>query len=903
MTSHSAPPAAGLFWRAISRPFVFFFLATALSWRAAPEPPHPSRPPAKEPSLVSPAPRQWRVSEFTFHGRLEYPHTPPPVRLSAVFHGPGGAQYRVPGFWDGGNTWRIRFTPDRPGRWSFETRAMEEAATVLEPLFESRVLRGGEAARRVDVSLRGQQRLRLLVDDGGDDTRYDHADWADARFMDSRGRITWLDSLKPESARQGFRKLGMGKNVFGGPLRIAGRKFKHGLGTHAASEIVYRLPADCVRFQAWIGVDAVVGRHGSVRFRVEGEARNTEHQGRRDPGLDGQHGGFTAEPAGGSNPLFLHGGILHVSPNHRFLTYTDGTPFYWLGDTWWFCPSDLMPIDGSSNPKIPSAYKWCIHKRQRQGFSVVQMAFLSRIRGMSAFADFGAAHRIVPEFWRTVDRYIAVANAAGILPVIGMGWAGRPLPLDEWKILWRYMVARYGACSVTWLICGEYNVRGTTDRKIAETLQLGAFIKAVDPWKRAMTIHPWYYRGDRRQAWKQPWYDFIMFQGGHGSPPPISVYLEAYRATPTRPVLEGECAYEGIHRFQAKDVRNRAWRAFMSGCFGYTYGSQGLWYPCQGPKDTRTREWGVPTPWWIALERPGAEQLGRMRRILETLPWWRLAPLPGAISRSIGESSPKTLRTVLNLTAVFRTAKSANHLWCKLQRHPWSAADLPEIALHPKSGSTPATLSWSPLALPAIPAGQALRLVFSTRIAPDANLHDPAHPSDGVTFLVRIDGRELLCEHCKSKSWKYHCLDLTPFAGQSVALTLATVAGENANWDHAEFRAPVILRTARVNAAPLKRVYTAPLSQPVLVKADGANLFLVYFPEQSPPIPPGLLLHRVVAGGRYNAVWCNPRDGSRTPAGNIRATSARTLRLPGPPDGLDWALVLRLTKKVEPPRQ
>jgi alpha-galactosidase len=49
-------------------------------------------------------------------------------------------------------------------------------------LFDSGVMKGGQAARRVDVPLEGIRDLLLLVTDGGDDVNYDHADWADAAF-------------------------------------------------------------------------------------------------------------------------------------------------------------------------------------------------------------------------------------------------------------------------------------------------------------------------------------------------------------------------------------------------------------------------------------------------------------------------------------------------------------------------------------------------------------------------------------------------------------------------------------------------------------------------------------------------------------------------------------------------
>jgi hypothetical protein len=41
------------------------------------------------------------------------------VRLDALFEGPDGIGMNVPGFWDGNESWRIRFTPSREGTWSY----------------------------------------------------------------------------------------------------------------------------------------------------------------------------------------------------------------------------------------------------------------------------------------------------------------------------------------------------------------------------------------------------------------------------------------------------------------------------------------------------------------------------------------------------------------------------------------------------------------------------------------------------------------------------------------------------------------------------------------------------------------------------------------------------------------
>jgi alpha-galactosidase len=49
-------------------------------------------------------------------------------------------------------------------------------------VFDSGVMKPGQAAKRVDVDLRGVTSLVLFVKDAGDGVNFDHADWADARF-------------------------------------------------------------------------------------------------------------------------------------------------------------------------------------------------------------------------------------------------------------------------------------------------------------------------------------------------------------------------------------------------------------------------------------------------------------------------------------------------------------------------------------------------------------------------------------------------------------------------------------------------------------------------------------------------------------------------------------------------
>lgn len=829
---------------------------------------------------AAPEYRQWRPAEFTFQAEAHMDRMSVGTQFSARFTAPDGTTYDVPGFWDGGQTWRLRFAPTKPGKWSYETTAVEVDSHVFTELYAGEVMHGNDPPQQVDVVLGNAEELILAVSDAGDGTSYDHADWADAQFLKQDGSIVYLDDLTPEFTRQGHGELAFRTNIPGQPLRIADRTFERGLGTHASGRTVYKLDGSEVRFRSWVGVDATVKEHGSVTFSVAVSSRNRSRAGYRDPGLHGKTGMFTALPAEGDNPLYLHGGILRVSDDGHSLTYADGTPFFWLGDTWWFCPSDLVPIDTSTNPEIPSAFNDMVQVRKRQGFTTVHMAFLSTIDGVGPFQDATQGANLSPAYWQKVDRYMDTANEKGLMPVIGMGWAGRPLAYEDWQVVWRHMIARYGSHAVTWLVCGEYNVKGT-DKLVDQTLSLGSFIKQTDPYHRAMTIHPWACGGDKRQAWDEPWYDIIMFQGGHGRAPRVALYLEAYNRTPAKPVLEGECQYEGIHTFTDADVRNVAYRAIQNGSCGYTYGSQGLWYPTQDTEDRKHEKWGTPLVWWKALRRPGAEQMGIMRRIYETVDWWRLKPAPDAL---LPVADTHDAEVSYDLVEHFGEAASGTAYWSRL-----SEADLNCIALHPL-GEGEAVLDYPPIKLPAVPADEALKLILAVGISRTARLDDPEHPSDGVSFLVRVNGKEVYRQRRTEKPWFYTAVDLSALAGTEVNISLATTAGENMNWDHALFRHPAIVKVKKDISDPCREAYLSPPPRPIFTKADENRTFLLYFPAD--PGPGRRLLREMPEGTSYMAVWHDPRSGEASQP-RVLAVDSGTLAIPEPPDEQDWVLIVR----------
>jgi hypothetical protein len=65
---------------------------------------------------------RWQPHDFTFTSASP-PQNPFIVAFSAEATGPDGTKLTVPGFYDGQNTWKIRFAPTSEGKWSLTTHS------------------------------------------------------------------------------------------------------------------------------------------------------------------------------------------------------------------------------------------------------------------------------------------------------------------------------------------------------------------------------------------------------------------------------------------------------------------------------------------------------------------------------------------------------------------------------------------------------------------------------------------------------------------------------------------------------------------------------------------------------------------------------------------------------------
>ena len=74
---------------------------------------------------------RWGRFEQSFESSVNYANPLQDATLDVVFLSPTGETNRVPGFWDGGKTWRVRFTPYARGRWNWTSSCSDAANTGL----------------------------------------------------------------------------------------------------------------------------------------------------------------------------------------------------------------------------------------------------------------------------------------------------------------------------------------------------------------------------------------------------------------------------------------------------------------------------------------------------------------------------------------------------------------------------------------------------------------------------------------------------------------------------------------------------------------------------------------------------------------------------------------------------
>jgi hypothetical protein len=353
------------------------------------------------------------------------------------------------------------------------------------------------------------------------------------------------------------------------------------------------------------------------------------------------------------------------------LSYADGVPFAWLGDTAWNAAT------------LATASMWTSYLQDRaaRAMTPIQIALPIDYTGSDQpfdqqsppqtpflLPDTGnplprSTSRWNPKFWQELDRKILQANEAGIVVVVvglmegvvqnnANGVFCPPLLADS-QVYARNVAARFAGFAVI-LSPGFDRYSGTRECPNREAIltriqSIGQVIKATAP--HLLATNHWAGRADASELTSfqsQPgnaWLDFQLYQSGHAgwvADPtqelrtalqraqqlPLAFRTGADLSSCTKANVDGEAIYDqgGPYPFTDNEVRQTAYVSLLSGAGGYTYGSGGLW------------DWSDP---WLGLSRISNLEM----QCVQHLEFWMgiapMVPKPGLVTNNPPAVTPE----------------------------------------------------------------------------------------------------------------------------------------------------------------------------------------------------------------------------------------------------------------------
>lgn len=328
-------------------------------------------------------------------------------------------------------------------------------------------------------------------------------------------------------------------------------------------------------------------------------------------------------------------GALKVSKNGRFLVHSNGTPFWWMGDTAW----ELFYRLKSSDEKGNDIEKYFLNRKER-GFSVVQSVLLDELeyKNNTGCAQNGSMpfvnrdpNQPVEAYWEWVDYVLNRAEHYGlyvcVLPCWG-NWVNNEAIFNT-KIAYDYgkfLGERYkNQPNIIWMLGGD---RGVTDYQKTIWASMAKGIKDADTL-HVMTFHPQGAKSSSSSFHNETWLDFNTYQSGHAIDEynAFNLALTDWAKKPVKPTLNGEPGYEGIPekfwesssntRMTDYDCRKDAFRSLFAGTFGHTYGHSSIWQMLR-EGDNPVAGANPSIKWHDAIEAPGSLQMGYVGKLMKS---------------------------------------------------------------------------------------------------------------------------------------------------------------------------------------------------------------------------------------------------------------------------------------------
>lgn len=352
-------------------------------------------------------------------------------------------------------------------------------------------------------------------------------------------------------------------------------------------------------------------------------------------GLHGQAGEFLCSAATGNSRFGEHGPI-QVARDQEHFEHADRTPFLWLGDAAW----------DAAIRSDPAGWEQYVQRRAAQKFNVVQWrlgpAGADPVPG--AFTGWECI-TLNLEFFRKLDGKVDALARAGLLNAIAPLWeigpgAEQALPEDQAIALLRYVVARWGAHPVAWILAFESD---STGAQAARWQRIGRAV--FHPVAHGPVIvlpgeAPWVLSEFRTESWV----DALGFQTTQVTDEealpwllkgPLSLEREK---VPTRPLITLAPAAETAPATErgkpgTSDFARRVmwWSLLVNTPAGVSYSARDVaeWTTMRFREDTGQ-------PWRRGMELTGAGAMAPLADFLKVVEFWRLKPFPQALDLQSG---------------------------------------------------------------------------------------------------------------------------------------------------------------------------------------------------------------------------------------------------------------------------
>ncbi len=336
-----------------------------------------------------------------------------------------------------------------------------------------------------------------------------------------------------------------------------------------------------------------------------------------------------------------HRGFVRPSKTRPYgFEYGDGTPFLLMGDTIW---------DGmSGGVGFETRFKSYINLRVAQGFNAYHAIVVHNRydyqanEGGMPYAMFTETmrdyNRLNPDYFKWVDKRVAYADSSGMVSILFFTWAHEltRMSSEDYQRLALYMVARYAAYNVFWVLAGDYQAyfyEPDLYRHIGKT------VAAADPFDHPISIHPADDYVNREFA-KEPWLGYVMHQlRDAGEFLADSIRFDRVY---NKPVVNAEYGYhvpQSVHphhglRNDANFIRTGAWSIFNAGGyfvagFGGTFIDPDGHYAYDPAYDHPPLRWDL----YNSSDLEMARQYGIFNRFFrEQTNWTALVPHPAMVA-------------------------------------------------------------------------------------------------------------------------------------------------------------------------------------------------------------------------------------------------------------------------------